>query len=481
MARTIILTQRFSSMENVMSHISSNDEALLRLLMGGVVQAGASATSGRFTVQDSDFSGFNISVVGSGLTTDIAGRLVGGTINRVDFIDASGSIVGTMRAAGGLGYDVAGYRAVMNSPSFLPDYFGPDSVSYDASSVATSIFFQGVRFTGGFGQDTIIGSAFGDALSGSHGDDTIKAGDGADVIYGDDLGITMVGFDETGNDALFGEAGDDMIYGYDGSDKLYGGMGNDRLIGDLIGQTGHDTLIGGTGNDAMWGGAGNDVLNGGTGYDRVAAHLQESGDFVYNFNLATGVMTGQGTDTLISVEGVQGAVYQRNAVTGDDRGNGLIGGRMDDTLSGGGGDDRVQGLQGADRLVGGRGADLLGGGEGIDTLVGGTGADRFLFTEQGSTNADRITDFTSGSDTFVLALGIGAGGALGAAAFKRIDTGTVDADDRVLYNRSTGEVFVDADGSGAQAANLLATVKAGLALSAANFVVAGPFDLFDFT
>lgn len=72
MARTIILTQRFSSMENVMSHISSNDEALLRLLIGGVVQAGGSATSARFTVQDSDFSGFNISVVGSGLTTDIA-------------------------------------------------------------------------------------------------------------------------------------------------------------------------------------------------------------------------------------------------------------------------------------------------------------------------------------------------------------------------------------------------------------------------
>jgi Ca2+-binding RTX toxin-like protein len=408
---------------------------------------------------------------------------VSGTIDSVNFVNAAGVVVATMRATGGLGYDVAGYRAAQLSGSTLPDYFGADPIHYDASGITQGGLFLTAKFWGGFGQDSIIGSGFGDALSGSHGHDTIRGGAGADVLYGDDLGITMVGFDETGNDALYGDAGDDAIYGNAGDDKLYGGLGNDRLVGDLIGETGADTLDGGAGNDVLWGGEGNDLLRGGAGYDRVAPHLNQSGTSVYRINLATGTMTGQGTDRLESIEGATGGLMQANALTGNGGSNGLIGGEMNDMLSGGAGDDRLQSLGGVDRIDGGDGADLIAGGAGVDQLSGGAGADRFVFDLAGAYHADRITDFAHGSDKILLAYALifEPVGALRASAFKRIDGGALDSDDRVLHNRATGEVFIDLDGSGAGQAALVAKVAPGVVLSAADFQILSPYDLLNFT
>lgn len=479
MAKTTVIVQKFASVENVLSTVSSNDEALLRLLIGGTVRAGATATAARFDVTDSDFAGYHVAISGVGLTWDASGRLASGTINAINFVNPAGVTVATMRATGGLGYDIAAYKTAQYSPSNLTDYFGSDPISFDASTVAQSGGFLTVKFWGGFGQDSIIGSGFGDALSGSHGHDTIRGGGGADVLYGDDLGITKVGFDETGNDVILGDAGDDTAYGNAGDDRLYGGLGHDRLVGDLIGETGKDSLYGGDGNDILWGGDGNDLIYGGAGYDRIAPYLPQSGNFVYRVNLATGVMTGQGTDRLNSIEGVAGAAMQSNVVTGNDASNGLIGGIMADTLSGGLGDDRLQGLQGADRLIGGDGADLISGGAGIDILTGGAGADRFVFGETGATEADRVTDFVHGTDKIVLTynvLGAVPAGVLASADFKKINGGTVDASDRVLYNSATGEVFADFDGSGASPASLILRVTAGTVLTASDFQILSPAD-----
>ena len=65
-------------------------------------------------------------------------------------------------------------------------------------------------------------------------------------------------------------------------------------------------------------------------------------------------------------------------------------------------------------------------------------------------------------------------GALAAAAFKTIGGGgVVDTDDRIIFNSSNGQLFYDADGSGAQAAQQIATINPGtaLALTEAHFLI----------
>ena len=61
-------------------------------------------------------------------------------------------------------------------------------------------------------------------------------------------------------------------------------------------------------------------------------------------------------------------------------------------------------------------------------------------------------------------------GTLAASAFQ---TGSValDADDRILYDSSTGRLLYDADGSGGQAAVQFAVLSTGLSLTNADFLV----------
>ena len=84
------------------------------------------------------------------------------------------------------------------------------------------------------------------------------------------------------------------------------------------------------------------------------------------------------------------------------------------------------------------------------------GADIFAFTTAlGAGNVDTISDFSAGDDRIGLddAIFTGlAGGAL-AAECVRDRRGRADADDRIIYNSATGQLFFDADGSGAGAAD----------------------------
>jgi Ca2+-binding RTX toxin-like protein len=64
--------------------------------------------------------------------------------------------------------------------------------------------------------------------------------------------------------------------------------------------------------------------------------------------------------------------------------------------------------------------------------------------------------------------GIAVNGTLAAAAF-RAGTAAGDADDRIVYDAATGNIFYDADGTGAIAQILFATVNPGTALTNADF------------
>ncbi|SEM46890.1 Hemolysin-type calcium-binding repeat-containing protein [Syntrophus gentianae] len=127
-----------------------------------------------------------------------------------------------------------------------------------------------------------------------------------------------------------------------------------------------------------------------------------------------------------------------------------------DTLDGGTGNDYMAGGDGKDKLKGGAGNDTLNGGLGNDMLTGGDGLDLFDFTTalNATTNKDTITDFSVIDDTIRLENSImtGLGTTTGVLAAGAFHSGTVNtatqADDRIIYNTSTGGLFYDADGTG---------------------------------
>ena len=221
-----------------------------------------------------------------------------------------------------------------------------------------------VRFFGGQGNDTLIGSASDDTLEGGLGEDTLSGLAGNDRLFGGG-----------GDDEIDGGFGDDVIQGDSGADDLHGGdrelappdddtpvlSGDDLIFGgngdDLIdGSDGVDRLFGGLGNDSSFGGPGDDIINSGDGADELFG--------------------GPGNDILV------GGV-------GDDLLNGLSG---NDFLDGQDGNDRLFGISGSNFLLGGNGDDVLLGGSGFDTVFGGAGIDSL------GNSLEDDTDFTEGED-----------------------------------------------------------------------------------
>lgn len=87
-------------------------------------------------------------------------------------------------------------------------------------------------------------------------------------------------------------------------------------------------------------------------------------------------------------------------------------------------------------------------------------------------NVDTIGDFNVAADTIELSgfiFNAIASGTLAANAFV-IGAAAADADDRIIYDPTTGALYYDADGDGAGAAVQFATLGTGLALTNADFV-----------
>ncbi len=231
---------------------------------------------------------------------------------------------------------------------------------------------------------------------------------------------------------------------------INGSSGNDTLAGT----SGNDTISGFGGNDLILAGStgGADVIDGGTGSDSIEFKERATSAVVVDFVAGTISGGSSGTISFTNIERV-------------------VGGNFNDRLSGNGA---------GQTLTGQAGADTLWGAGGIDTLWGGAGADRFIFRETGTGNADLVRDWASGSDKLLLdgavmsALGATGNFAAGDARFKANSTGTAtDASDRVIYNTSNGQVWYDADGNGAGARQLIATLQSGATLVATDIAVEG--------
>ena len=138
-------------------------------------------------------------------------------------------------------------------------------------------------------------------------------------------------------------------------------------------------------------------------------------------------------------------------------------------------------LSGNDRVLGGNGNDKINGGPGKDHLKGGTGKDTFIFADplNKTRNLDTISDFTVADDSIWL----------DNAIFQKLGTGTLsrpgllnksfftigdkarDSNDYLIYNKTTGYLYYDADASGKGAAVAFAKLSPNLGLSSLDFYI----------
>jgi Ca2+-binding RTX toxin-like protein len=313
------------------------------------------------------------------------------------------------------------------------------------------------------GNDFLYGGGGDDTLSGGLGGDLLDGGAGADFASyaGAAAGVTVflggpylnageaVGDSYAAIEGVIGSAYADLIGGTNAADALRGEAGNDWLIG----AAGGDWLDGGAGNDVLEGGAGADVMAAGAG-DDVASYRQATAGVTASFSTSSSNAGEAAGDVYFDVENLWGSDFA-------------------DTLGGNDASGQVYGFGGADTLNGLGGDDALYGGDGADAISGGTGADTFFFL-QSSEGGDTITDFVSGQDRvffseYWFGLPIAPAGSISASRFVSGDhPAAAGPGASFLFDTASHQLLFDPDGSGAQAAILMATFSNGVNLTAGD-------------
>ena len=158
-----------------------------------------------------------------------------------------------------------------------------------------------------------------------------------------------------------------------------------------------------------------------------------------------------------------------------------VGNAGPDDILGGSGPDVLRGLGGNDTLDGGAGNDQIWGGLGKDVLKGGAGKDVFVFDYRANkAHADRVMDFNVRDDSIYLEnkyfskLGrkgtIDKPAKIASKSFKIADKAQ-DRDDYLIYNKKTGKLYYDENGSGAGKMVEVATLSKNLKLKYSDFFV----------
>ncbi len=380
---------------------------------------------------------------------------VGGTVGAPTTVTLTYNVAD---GAGGMGTGTITLRVVTVAP-------GNTSDTVDLSGVGT---YQASYIDGRAGNDTITDGAGQSVLIGGAGNsDVLIGGAGRDILRGG-LGNA---------DSMDGGAGsEDMLDLSDGTLAVTftldqsagshsipngtGALGNNdtyQNIEGVIGTALGDTLTGdNVANDILRGGGGSDTLDGRGGTGDLLDLSDATAGFTINFSQGVGqtiTAAGIGTDNYSNFEGVIGSGFA-------DTINGSIG---NDILRGGGGNDVISGGDGNDRITGGLGAD---------TLTGGNGSDNFVF--DGLNSVDTITDFDGSLDSLLLEdfIFTAIGPTLDAGEFVSNSGGVAgDANDFLLYDTSTGNLYYDADGNGAGARILFATLTGTPPIGPADILI----------
>jgi Ca2+-binding RTX toxin-like protein len=478
------------------------------------------------------FIGPILAGVDDGATEYGADTLIGGSGDDQLLLGMRSAVVADLRTGSILGGSQSGGGSIAVSGFDIFQFRGQFSVQFTADD-------SGVAASTGEGDDTLIGGAGNDSLAGGNaGINVIIAGDGADTLSSDGTSVNTFVFNApptasnadlihsfgTGVDTLQFDAsvftalgpagrfavGDERFYsaagatqGHDATDRLvynasngdlwYDADGNGSVASVLVaslpqesgegpefivvasdivvsgeGNPGGSTINGTSGNDTLTGTSGNDTINGLGGIDVILAGSTGGTDVIDG---------GADRDSIEFKERATSAVvvdFGSGTITGGSSGS--ISFTNIERVVGSNFNDSLTGNAAAQNLTGQGGADTLAGAGGVDTLWGGAGGDAFVFREMGTANADRVSDWASGSDKVQLDdSAFTAIGALGnfAAGDGRFWSGAAahDASDRVIYNQSTGSLYYDADGNGGGAAQLIATFAGNPTVAATDIVV----------
>jgi Ca2+-binding RTX toxin-like protein len=314
-------------------------------------------------------------------------------------------------------------------------------------------FFENLTLTGSGNVDG-TGNSLANTITGNSGDNDLTGGGGADTLIGlggddtyeiDNFGVTVTEAVTQGTDLVRTSVSHVLAANVENliltGNANANGTGND-LDNQLTGNAGNNALNGGVGADTMAGGAGDDTYT-----------VDNLGDTVVEAN-------NGGTDLI------------RSSITAN------LGGKQVENLTLiGGGDINGSGNSFDNTITGNGGDNVLNGVTGSDTLTGAAGSDTFVFANAlGASNIDSITDFNVAGDTIRLDSAIFntivGTGVLTPAQFVANASGTAaDADDRIIYETDTGNLFFDSNGTGAGGSVQFAHLDAGLALTNADFFV----------
>ncbi len=359
-------------------------------------------------------------------------------------------------------------------------YFTGTTGNFTLGSNVERLTLTGSAAIGGIGNalnNTIIGNTGINQLYGGDGNDILDGGDGNDQLYGGNgsdqyiggAGLDFARYDDANYGSLVinlanpslntGAAAGDTYVGIEG---VVGGAGYDRIYGNsadnyLYGGDFYDDLYGGDGNDFMVGGNSDDWFFGGNGADTMDGGIDTFVDYARYDDANYGNLTIRLDNSALNTGAAAGDVYINI--------EGVVGGA---------GNDIIYGNALANYIFGQGGTDTIDGKEGNDNLWGGTAANRFQFstTLDATNNVDAIKDFVAGTDDILLAQSIfsAIGATLDASEF-RLGTAAADANDYIIYNSATGQIYYDANGNGAGGQTLFATVTSGIALTINDFIM----------
>ncbi len=246
-------------------------------------------------------------------------------------------------------------------------------------------------------------------------------------------------------------------------DAAVTGTGN-SLGNFLSGNDADNVLFGMSGDDALFGGSGNDRLNGGTGIDWVEGG---AGNDTYYVDSAGDKVTET------SFGGTMDRVYTTVSYT--------LAAHVENLYSSGTTSISLTGTTRNNTIYGNSGANKINGGYGNDILKGGLGKDAFIFNTKLSSksNLDRIKDFNVKDDSVYLDKAIfkklGSGSMSSpkklSSSFFTVGDKAKDGNDYVIYNKSTGVLSYDADGSGSGGSVAVAKLSKNLAMTSSDIYI----------
>jgi Ca2+-binding RTX toxin-like protein len=420
------------------SYASSTQRVVIALPSGVAVDVNTNSVNGidRFTLIEGligsnhgdSLTGNEIANVlrGEGGNDVLAGRggndtLDGGAgVDTVDYSAAGGSVTVNLANGTGAGSDAGG-----------------DTYSSIENAVGSSF------------DDVFIGNGAANAFQGLGGNDTYHVTAGDTVVEAAGGGIDKVVTDVSYN---LGANIEDLQGTGGGALALTGNGLNNTITGNAAG----NWIDGGIGADTMAGGAGDDTYVIDNAGDRIIDDLGVS-SVVLTVNYDLSLLPA-------SVQRITMAEGLPLNLTGTNGANVLMGNIAANTLKGQGGNDKLYGKASNDKLYGGSGKDV------------------FVFDTKThmTRNVDKIYDFKSKDDSIWLdnAVFTKLGRTGSEARPKKFSsdmfvngTKAQDREDRIVYDKKTGNLYYDADGTGRSAQVKIATIVNKTTLKFDDFFV----------